>query len=1063
MLKINPDSELRIDEQLLSPSGRELFSHFRRVNNELFSDTEIVYENRLTPELFDLTLSKLSQERRQVQFENFVLAVATRMITPNIKPQTGPDGGGDGKVDGETYPVDRAISDKWWVSDGSSGDQRWAVAISVKKNWKQKVDDDVRKIVGTNRGYTRVLFFTNQKIPSRIRFSEEEKMSEKYSVTVSIFDGTWCSFVVFEQNCLDIALEKLAFSQEYRKKNVKVGPNDKKRQEDLDRLEKDILSHVAQDRDTNYVDDLLTTCLLSRGLSRPRQETEGRFQRAMREASTHGSDIQRFNIVYYHALTSFFWFYDVNTTCRDYLTLKEYTIRYPAVKNLEHLASILTIFINTKAYGISCFEGLEDEILFFEELRARPNLSEPSQCFIDLFLCEYRISQLIFQQSDPTEEVKLLLSLIQKSTKFLDIKIEPHATVIDSLSSHITDCPAFEDLVDLIADITSKRGAELQGANVHFARGETLFEHGEYVPAIRHLGPCIKSFYNLGCETQFIVACYYMANALFNQDLLFSAKAYLVHSVSFLVGLYMKSGTINPFLYENLFHLCQIELRLGQLVMYLNWFELMRFVERDIQDLSQFEGISSEMGINELIWARQIASSDISDPVFETLPDILERNELQFSSDSLKYLLGHKDKLSSFTELIDSDWQEIISHLPLPNCFTWPLSISKNGPTTLTTFVNNSYFHVTFENSIKNYLLAETLLACIETVFATFSWNEIVPQKDSIRIQIIESKNDSSFVPGNADIDYVFMVNHETLGASVWQRFIDFLCLYISRNADSSALDATLIIDRLEREQILERTSALIHLNKAVYSILDHDYKFTIDQWKDPEDKVYPLVGDPKIQLQFEPHSSVQQSNIVCFVSSNMKWWDESEWRGIRLFERENSSAPPVLALLFTDLEVGKKIVAEWKRRAIAGSLSLEVQMVKGIDRDHPSWYAVTFAPVIPMQKNEQGCNIAVNCRRHVMTPDNTDDFDRFEQAFSRSGSCLLIALAADEGQPLDLEESFEFSNVLFTDAWKISVYDNARVSIVADSNPVIPKEYEKIAPVLELLGELRGLADMRD
>ena len=88
---------------------QDIFSYYRRLRSNLFSDTEVVYETKLTPELFDLKLQQLSQDKKQSEFENFVLVLAARLVTPNIKPQTGPDGGGDGKVDGETYPVDKAI------------------------------------------------------------------------------------------------------------------------------------------------------------------------------------------------------------------------------------------------------------------------------------------------------------------------------------------------------------------------------------------------------------------------------------------------------------------------------------------------------------------------------------------------------------------------------------------------------------------------------------------------------------------------------------------------------------------------------------------------------------------------------------------------------------------------------------------------------------------------------------------------------------------------------------------------------------------------------------------
>ena len=135
------------DEEEFQTARQEIFSYYRHLRSNLFSDTTIEYEAKLTKEVFDLKLLQLSQDKKQSEFENFILVAAARLITPNIKPQTGPDGGGDGKVDGETYSVDKAISDKWWVSDGCTGDQRWAIAISVQKTWQSKVESDVKKVI----------------------------------------------------------------------------------------------------------------------------------------------------------------------------------------------------------------------------------------------------------------------------------------------------------------------------------------------------------------------------------------------------------------------------------------------------------------------------------------------------------------------------------------------------------------------------------------------------------------------------------------------------------------------------------------------------------------------------------------------------------------------------------------------------------------------------------------------------------------------------------------------------------------------------------------------------
>ena len=75
------------EEERLAALRQDFFSYYRRMRSNLFSDTEIVYETKLTPEIFDLKLQQLSQDKKQSEFENFAIAVASRLITPNIKPQ----------------------------------------------------------------------------------------------------------------------------------------------------------------------------------------------------------------------------------------------------------------------------------------------------------------------------------------------------------------------------------------------------------------------------------------------------------------------------------------------------------------------------------------------------------------------------------------------------------------------------------------------------------------------------------------------------------------------------------------------------------------------------------------------------------------------------------------------------------------------------------------------------------------------------------------------------------------------------------------------------------------
>ena len=51
-------------EDDLLTEQQDIFSYYRRLRSNLFSDTEVVYETKLTPELFDLKSCNSSRRTR---------------------------------------------------------------------------------------------------------------------------------------------------------------------------------------------------------------------------------------------------------------------------------------------------------------------------------------------------------------------------------------------------------------------------------------------------------------------------------------------------------------------------------------------------------------------------------------------------------------------------------------------------------------------------------------------------------------------------------------------------------------------------------------------------------------------------------------------------------------------------------------------------------------------------------------------------------------------------------------------------------------------------------------
>ena len=1051
------------DEEELQTARLEIFSYYRHLRSNLFSDTIIEYETKLTKEVFDLKLLQLSQDKKQSEFENFILVTASRLITPNIKPQTGPDGGGDGKVDGETYPVDKAISDKWWVSDGCTGDQRWAIAISVQKTWQSKVENDVKKVVETGRSYTKLLFFTNQKIKSSTRMSKEDELTRKYGITVSIFDGSWCSFAVFEQGCMDVAVEKLNFSDEYRKRTVIIGPNDKRRREELQTLENGFLTREVAQFDTDYIDDLLETCILSRGLELPRQETEGRFNRALREAKVHGSSIQTFNIIYCHAWTSFFWFYDVESTYDDYLKLKEYTDKHPSIHTIENLTNILTNLENAAGIGLFDLERFSSEVEYIKAFSQRKDLSQTSRLFLDIYFSEHRIIQSIRQEDNPSDEIIKLTDLIIESAHHPEIGFNAQSHIVDILGRMITNNTAFENLVDKLADITAARESEVQGAMIHYRRAQSLMEKKNYLPAIKHLGHCVQSFVKDGYESEYVKSCGFMGLALYNQELPYSAEAYYIKAASVLVREFYTKGTINHLLITVLSELCEIELMLGRLVMYLNWRELLYVIAHNGEEYMTKKFVERDL-LEDGGWACHLAVADISNPQIATLPAIFTRCDMPLSANYLKFALGYPEEVDDqLKETVGDNWHDNLLKQPIHEQFICNLNIADEGSVNLSTIVHNCKFTVLYENSVQNQLVAETFLASVETLLATFADIELVILTPEIRVIVEETTETSSMRQGLSNTEYIFHVNHALLSdKEYWECFSFFMAYFFVQNTVSQEDVQELIKDRHEKEKIMDRVSSLMLLYQSVYFVLGDKFKYSIRQWQKADDKVYPCLTTCKERdrIDIKKHISSQQNMSVYTISSNMQLWDRAKWSGVGFIFDKWLREPPVLALLFRNVQDGKNIVKEWKERQAEGKLGIEIQILKGINKDHPSWYRVCLAPEIPHADVKEGRYMAVMCRKHTMTPSNTYNIDNFEQLLPRFGRCRLMALAIDDNNqivgPYNINEAIEVRAITIIDAWMVSINDNTRNAFEWDDEPIIPDGESETAPVLELLNNLR-------
>lgn len=490
---------------------------------------------------------------------------------------------------------------------------------------------------------------------------------------------------------------------------------------------------------------------------------------------------------------------------------------------------------------------------------------------------------MIHSTQDPTPELKKLAELIETSANYPDISFDAQTTIVEMMGRVIDDNEEYEKLIDKISEISSLRKSEVEGALIHFNRAQTLINKQQYKPVVKHLGHCVQAFQKEGYETVLVKTYGYMGIAFCNLELPYSSKAYLVKAASMLVKEFFTNGTISHLLITVLWKLCEIELMTGRLVMYLNWRELLLVIAHNGQEIESEEFVDKDV-LFDGGWACHFAAEDITRENISVLPDIFARCDMPISENHLKYALGYQESVDEkFANLITDDWGKLLRQQPIHKEFLSPLNIAEEGQTSISTLVKGCRFTVRYDNSVRSQLVAETFLAAVETLLATFDTLELVVMSPEIQVEIVPTEDQSNIERGENGTQYVFKVNYDALdGETYWHCFAFFIAYFMSLNAVSSEDVKDLLAQRHKKEKIMDRIISLLELNNAVYNVLGDKFKYSIRQWKNAKDETYVCKADIKGETLTDQNPHAEQRGVQTFsVSSTMEWWEKAVWKGV--------------------------------------------------------------------------------------------------------------------------------------------------------------------------------------
>jgi hypothetical protein len=175
--------------------------------------------------------------------------------------------------------------------------------------------------------------------------------NEGGSIKVTIYDRSWIIEQVIDHGRKDLAHNYLNVGQEVKDAN-RLGPADYSRQRQLDAIEKlfdNPNSFSGMER--QGATEALLAAKISRTLERPRLETDGRFQRAIRLADAHGLHRQKLEARYERLWTAVWWFDDFAELNTNYASLEAEVINSDHVINLEFLANLLQMLAVAVMHG----------------------------------------------------------------------------------------------------------------------------------------------------------------------------------------------------------------------------------------------------------------------------------------------------------------------------------------------------------------------------------------------------------------------------------------------------------------------------------------------------------------------------------------------------------------------------------------------------------------------------------------------------------------------------------------------------------------------------------------
>lgn len=1021
------------DIRPLSPTA---YMRGRRPEN--YSDTQDREAYELDRGVLESHLDTVTARNETHDFEIFCRKLCERTICPNLRPATGPEGGGDSKADTETTPVAEELSVLWYMGETGAARERWGFAFSAKKTWKSKVESDVRGLVETGRGYSRIICVTARFARGKDRADLEKALSEKYGVEVTIHDRSWIVTEVVEKDRKDLAFNYLGLGREVIGPH-RLGPSDYSRSQQLADLEVTLADPAAYAGMTRQsVVEALLAAKLSRGLERPRIETDGRFARAVRLADAHGSFRQRLEARYEALWTGVWWFDDVAAVDQAFDAFADMALDSDHTVDAEFVSNLVQVLYNGVIHGqldrAQCKLDARAARLYARLEILAANAERPNNALeARVLLALGRLNMAALARDEPAVSAVWpeFIDILQAARRLGEFDLMRFVNLVEVMGEAVGDDPAYDTLIEQIADLVAERKSQGEAARIRLTRAKKLgFDRN--LDMIRAFGRIGRDLVKREYSAEFIEAMQHLGLAYQSAGLLWAARASLLVATAHFAVEAERSGDVDIALLPTLELLRWQCLRLRHLPDMLLAHQTLRGAAASL-DLAESSKarlaermIEFDMAVGSMLL--NCGADELAQ--LEGLPDILEGLDLMAARTALLYALGYEVELRADGSLPIEDpsfeianFMSILASQPVSVDWRASLAARREGPQRLNTIVLGMDIEIAAEGTDTAIRVAEMALAGIEAVFATTLDMRAHPHTERFVIALEE-------VPGL--VAPRFEADPRTMtGRITWPAGVSPGALHDGPDTRGFLIDlgfTTLMTtcgvvdgervaaELADADAVVDRLDLIVASCNSYGRFFGRDVG-RLDEWDPFVRTRYPLRADrpaithvtlpsapePEDVADKDPPANRDHRRIEAHSVINHHLWLEAGWNGA-LYGAGEHGVTPILGLIFEREDAARAIFARWRERYGDDDVDddIALSVVTGITPARPLDYmvVVTSRPRETHAAAREG-GARTTVRHHIMNPQSHENLQRFRRSYDVEGRFVLIAcVIGPSGEP---------------------------------------------------------------